>query len=103
MVSSYVYMSARNIGRFKFGGWRPDRQTAKFKSPPNFLAIRYVQSYNNVMLLKSIQSLTSFQEVREKGQCIYGQTPTPLGTGLAYSVYKISLSLPFILYHDHVR
>ena len=30
------------LASFKFGGWMKNRQTAKLKSPPNILRIRYI-------------------------------------------------------------
>ena len=33
---SIVYMHGRKFGGFLFDGWKANRQTAKFKSPPNF-------------------------------------------------------------------
>ena len=35
-------MHSKHFGGIKFGGSEKDRQTAKFKSPPNFPAIRYI-------------------------------------------------------------
>ena len=52
MGSPYVYMRVGN-----FGGCNIDRQTAKFNSPPNFPAIRYLSYamlHNSQMLLSSI-------------------------------------------------
>ena len=42
--SVHIICAHAKFDRFKFGGRFPDRQTAKFKSPPIFPAIRYVIS-----------------------------------------------------------
>ena len=47
-AGGHEHMSAKILADFKFGGARAHRQTAKFNSPPNVVAIRY---YNDELLI----------------------------------------------------